>query len=98
MKKKLIKAIYVIAIAAAVVFVAVYAYTVIRDTLDSNIKITVEEPFTVAELYVIMQRDGQFELPYALSNESALDYIVFPQDHRLSRGKLIVHCELCIVN
>ena len=51
---------------------------VIRETVDSHITITLPEPITVAELYTIMENDGEFELPHTLSVDGAIEYITFP--------------------
>ena len=72
------KVILAAVVAVAVIFVAYYTYAVIRDTVNSDIRITVAEPVTVTALHEIMQRDGDFDTPYTFLDEGAIEYIVFP--------------------
>ena len=78
MKTIVAKAFLLIFAAAAVLFVAAYAYTVFRDTVNADISVAVPEAVTVAELYDVMQRDGAFALPYDLRGEGDMMHIVFP--------------------
>ena len=80
MSGKAARAFLIIIVAIAAIVVVVFTYTVIRDMLASNIKISVPENITVAELYDMMQAGGEFELPYALGEEGAIEYILFPLD------------------
>ena len=80
MKTKWMRTLLIVLIAVIAALLVIYIYKVFRDISDSNIKITAREDMSAAELYGIMQRNGEFELPYALSDEGAIEYIIFPLD------------------
>ena len=80
MSVKATKAILITLVIAVVLIVAAYSYTVIRDLINSNIKVTVPEAISIGELYERMQDEGEFVAPYEFGGEGAMEYIIFPLD------------------
>ena len=80
MKTIAAKSFLLILIAAAVLFVVAYSYTIIRDLINSNIKVTVPEAISIVELYDRMQDEGEFAALYELGSEGVIEYIIFPLD------------------
>ena len=80
MKEHAGKALIIAIVAVAILIVAIFTYTVIRDLIQSNIKITAPEAVSISRLYNLIQSEGEFELPYALGDDGAIEYIIFPLD------------------